>query len=83
MPVSFKRNKSYILKKEQPTEIIPQIEKSIENIDLNKKSKSKLLKNQIPKINNKSNVNIYIPNGRKKKLVETPTEINLDTDNDD
>jgi len=54
------------------------------NIVKEKKSKPKLkIIPQIPIINNKSKVNISIPDKRIKKLTETISEINLDTDNDD
>jgi len=69
---------------ETPVEIIqePQpILKQTEN-----KTKSKLLNptlsKDIPRLNNKSKVNILIPDKRKKKLTETMSEINLDTDDD-
>jgi hypothetical protein len=66
-------------------EPINQIEQSMENINLESKSKSKSLKTKVtkelPKINNKSKVSINIPS-RKKKITETNDEINLETDDD-
>ena len=69
----------------KPIEPIKQIEQSIQNINLESKSKSKSLKSKVikelPKINNKSKVSINIPS-RRKKITETNDEINLETDDD-
>jgi len=76
MPFRLKFQPCKVLTKEpEPIQIIEAISlpklKSKKNIPI------------VPKINNKSKVNIIIPDKRIKKLTETISEINLDTDNDD
>ena len=62
-----------LLKEPEPVEIIEPIKQP--------KLKSKVV-STMPQINNKSKVKIIIPDKRKKKLTETISEINLDTDDE-
>ena len=81
------RSKFGVVKSKLILEPIKEIEQKIENINLESKSKSKVLKKEIkPKptmiINNKSKVVMNIPSKRNKKVLDTETEIDLDTDED-
>jgi hypothetical protein len=85
MPISFKVNKRNIITKPILTPI-EQITTQTENINLEPKSKSKSLKvsktKEVPRINNKSKISMNIPGRRNKKIMETETEINLESDNE-
>ena len=81
------RSKFGVVKSKLILEPVKEIEQKIESINLETKSKSKVLKKETKQkptmiINNKSKVVMNIPSKRNKKILETDTEINLDTDED-